>query len=99
LLAVLREDADAKPGLSRYRDELDAREPDEDAGRNQAHTALLSSLATFEQAALTLLSAEGPDRAATLQRFDQVYASARESWNKALQSAYDTTAVPAPLLG
>lgn len=95
----MREVADAKVALSKYRGELVAREPDDDAGRDQAHAALLSSLETFEQAALTLLSAEGPDRGATLQRFDDVYASGRESWNRALRSAYETTAVPVPLLG
>lgn len=78
---------------------MTARTPEDDAGRNQAHAALLASLATLEQAALTLLSADDPDQAATLQRFDDVYASARDSWNAALTAAYDSTPVPVPLLG
>jgi hypothetical protein len=97
--ALLVEVAGAKVALGKYRNELTVRTPDDDAGRNQAHAALLASLATFEQAALTLLSADGPDRAGTLQRFDDVYASARESWNAALTAAYDSTPVPVPLLG
>jgi hypothetical protein len=96
---ILVEVADAKVGLGQYREQLVARTPDDGAGRNQAHAALLDALGTFEQAALTLLSANGPDKTGTLSRFDDVYGKAKADWNAALTRAYETTPVPLPLLG
>ena len=96
--ALLIELVDARVALGNYREQLQDRKPDGKADRDDAHDALLSSLETFDQALMTLLSAEGPGRAANLQRFDDVYVGARDSWNSALQAVYESTTVAAPVL-
>ncbi|WP_162257482.1 PASTA domain-containing protein [Phycicoccus sp. Soil802] len=75
---------------------LESSKPSEEANLGQEHQRLESAVDAFGQAAMTLLSADGPDADAALKRFDVVYAAARGDWNAALRSTYAVAKVAAP---
>ncbi|WP_299957637.1 PASTA domain-containing protein [uncultured Modestobacter sp.] len=79
-------------------DELRSTEPPAGSRRAGTHEELVASAERLTDAARTLLSAEAGERASSLERYGQVVAEARSSWNSALTAMYAGTGIAAPLL-
>lgn len=78
---------------------LTANPPRGRANLDREHDALIGAVFRFKQGAQTLLSAEGSQQAASVERFTMVYADASRAWNSALRAIYAPTNTPPPLLG
>jgi hypothetical protein len=72
--------------------------PPQGSRRAGTHQDLVAAAQRWAEAASTLSSADGVGREASLARFAQVRAEAREAWNQAMTALYRGTAVAPPLL-
>jgi hypothetical protein len=72
--------------------------PPSGSRRAGTHKALVAAAQRWDDAARTLLSADGVGRESSLARFAEVRTEARESWNQSLTALYADTGVAPPLL-
>jgi len=79
-------------------DQLQDREPPKGSERAAAHEAMLEATERLRQGTATLLSATGAQKAASLDRWEEVRLDARGQWNAAVAAMYEGSGVTPPLL-